>query len=76
MNAKLLKVKVQAGARENSILERAGDSFLIKVKAPAEGGRANAAVLALLASHLGLPAGKLWIIKGAHSPSKIIRIRP
>ena len=55
---------------------RSGDSFLVNVKAPAKDGRANAAALALLAKHLGVPAARLWIIKGAHSPSKIVQVHP
>jgi uncharacterized protein YggU (UPF0235/DUF167 family) len=48
---------------------------MIKVKAPAKDGRANAAALALLAKHLGVAAAKLWIIKGAKQPHKIIQIK-
>ena len=72
---RLLKVKVQSGSRKDEVLVRAADSFLVRVKAPAEMGRANAAMRSLLAAHLGVPAGRLWIVKGAHNPSKIIEIR-
>jgi uncharacterized protein YggU (UPF0235/DUF167 family) len=71
-----IKVKVRADARRNSLSVKSADTLLIEVKAPAEGGRANAAVLALVATHLDVPAKKLWIIKGAHSPAKIIEVRP
>ena len=64
-----------AGARKEPITARAADSFLIQVKAPAYDGRANAAALNLLANHLGIEATKLWIIKGAHSPSKIVQVQ-
>lgn len=70
-----LKVKVRAGARRTAFVEKSPDSFTIDVKEPAENGRANRAVLERLAKHLGLPVGKLWIVKGAHSPSKIIDVR-
>ena len=71
-----VKVKVQAGSRRNSLTAKSADTFLVEVKAPAEDGRANRAALALVAAHLGVPAKKLWIIKGAHSPAKIIEVRP
>lgn len=74
MTPQLLKLKVMAGSREESLTARAGDSYLINVKAPAKDGRANAAALALLAKHLGVAAAKLWIIKGAHAPSKIVKV--
>lgn len=68
------KVKVHAGARENRLLEKAPDTFEAWVKAEAERGQANAAVLALLARHLGVEAKRLRIIKGATSPSKIVTL--
>ena len=68
-------MKVQAGARENQLTVRSADSFLISVKEPAESGRANCAALALLGRHLSIPPERLWIVKGAHSPAKIIEVR-
>lgn len=68
------KLKVHAGARENRLVAKAPDAFEVWVKAPAERGQANAAVLAILAAHLGLPAARLRIIKGSTSPSKIVTL--
>ena len=39
-------------------------------------GRANAAVRAMLAEHLGVAENKLSLIKGATSPAKIFLKRP
>ena len=66
-----LKVKVHAGERQNKLVEKSPDTYEIWVKAPAEQGRANEAVRALLAAHLQLPENKLSLIKGATSPAKI-----
>ena len=66
-----IKVKVHAGEKKNRLEQKAPDTFEIWVKAPAEQGRANEAVRAALAAHLGLPENKLSLIKGATSPSKI-----
>ena len=66
-----LKVKVHADEKHNKIVEKSADTFEIWVKAPAEQGRANEAVRALLAAHLQLPENKLSLIKGATSPAKI-----
>ncbi len=66
-----IKVKVHAGEKKNKLVEKSADSFEVWVKAPAEQGRANEAVRALLAAHLGLAENKLSLIKGATSPAKI-----
>ncbi|WP_428057565.1 DUF167 domain-containing protein [Candidatus Avelusimicrobium alvi] len=66
-----IKVKVHAGEKKNRLEQKSPDSYEIWVKAPAEQGRANEAVRAVLAEHLGLPENKLSLIKGATSPAKI-----
>ena len=66
-----LKVKVHADEKKNKIVQKSADSFEIWVKAPAEQGRANEAVRASLAEHIGVPENKLSLIKGATSPAKI-----
>lgn len=65
------KVKVHADEKKNKIVQKTPDTFEIWVKAPAQEGRANEAVRALLAEHLQLPENKLSLIKGATSPAKI-----
>ena len=47
-----IKVKVHAGEKKNKLVQKAPDTFELWVKAPAEQGRANEAVRALLAQHL------------------------
>ncbi len=66
-----VKVKVHAGEKKNRWEQKAPDCFEIWVKAPAQEGRANEAVRALLAQALGISENKLSLIKGATSPSKI-----
>ncbi len=66
-----MKVRVHAGEKKNRLEQKNVDTFEIWVKAPAEQGRANEAVRALLAEHLHLPENKLSLIKGATSPAKI-----
>jgi uncharacterized protein YggU (UPF0235/DUF167 family) len=74
MKSAYLKVKVHAEAKENRVLQKSPDGYEVFVIEPAERGRANKAVLALLAEHLGVAAGRLWIVKGAHSPAKIVAV--
>ena len=70
----LYKIKVHPDAKENRLARKGPDAFEAWVRAPAERGLANAAVLSLLAGELGLPAKRLRVIKGAQSPSKIVSI--
>ena len=70
-----LKVKVHAGEKKNRLEQKGADSYEIWVKAPAEQGRANESVRALLAQHLGIAENKLSLINGATSPAKIFRLR-
>ncbi len=67
-------VKVVPGSRKSEIAGRYGDRLKVKVAAPPEDGRANAAVCELLASDLGLPARSVSVISGHASPQKTIRM--
>lgn len=69
------KLKVHAGAKEDRLIRKGPDRYEVWVRQPAEDGRANRAVLALLSKHVGIPAGRLWIIKGARASSKIIAVK-
>jgi uncharacterized protein (TIGR00251 family) len=70
----LLRVHVQPGAGRTAVMGRHGDALKVKVGAPPEGGRANEAVLALLATTLGVPAGSVTLDGGASSRAKRVRI--
>lgn len=69
------RLKVHASAKEERLHSIGPDRFEVWVREPAEGGRANRAVLALLSKSVGVPAGRLWIVKGAHTSSKIIALK-
>ncbi|MCX5797630.1 MAG: DUF167 domain-containing protein [Elusimicrobia bacterium] len=71
---KLLRVKVHPDSRENRLEEKGPTAYEAWVKAEAEQGKANAAVLSLLAARLGIEAKRLRIIKGATAPSKIVAV--
>jgi len=70
----LIKLKVRADAREASVTKKSDDSYEVCVKAPAEDGRANREALSALANAMGLNARRLHIVKGATSPSKIVKV--
>ncbi len=74
-----LAVRVQPGAGRDRLVglqpDAAGDLALkLKVAAPPEDGRANAAVIRLLAKALQLPRGSLSLRQGERDRSKVVAI--
>jgi uncharacterized protein YggU (UPF0235/DUF167 family) len=69
-----VKVKVQAGAKKETITRKNKDSYHISVKQPAERNLANTRVCEIIASSLGIPVKNIRIISGHQSPSKILSI--
>lgn len=53
-----------------------GDGYVVRVKEPPVEGRANRAVLRLLASHLGVPESRLRVVSGFSSRNKVIEVIP
>lgn len=47
---------------------------MLKVKAPPEKGRANEAVIALLAERLGIDASSISMVSGHGSPAKVVEV--
>lgn len=70
----LLRVKAVPGARANQISGPLGDRLKVRVAAPPEGGKANKAIIALLAKALALKPRDITIEAGHTSPEKTIRI--
>jgi uncharacterized protein (TIGR00251 family) len=69
-----LSVKVRPGAREGAIVGWQQGVLRLSVQSPPERGKANAAVVALLAKRLGVPRSSVSIEQGAASRDKIIRV--
>ncbi|WP_018145629.1 DUF167 domain-containing protein [Thioalkalivibrio sp. AKL6] len=67
-----LKVKVAPGSKRNAIGGWMGDTLKLKVHAPPEKGRANAAVIGLLAAELDCPKSAVQVVAGATSRSKTV----
>jgi uncharacterized protein (TIGR00251 family) len=68
-----IQVKVKPGSKTEE-LSREGDSFLIKVKEPAREGRANQAVIKLLAEHFSVRKSQVRILSGFRSRNKVIEV--
>ncbi len=69
-----IRVKVNAGARSESVRRLDADLYQVRTRAPAERGKANIRVLELLANEFGCPVTQLRIVSGATSPLKTIAI--
>lgn len=70
-----LNVKVVPGSSRSQIVGWLGDALKIKVTAPPEKGRANEAVVALLAHKFGISTDHIQIESGHSSPSKVVAIQ-
>jgi uncharacterized protein (TIGR00251 family) len=69
-----LRLKIVPGARQDKIAGILGDRLKIQVSAPPENGRANQAVINLLAKTLGLRPADLTIISGLSDARKTCRL--
>lgn len=70
-----LSVRVQPGARRDALLDRlATGEWKLAVTAPPEAGRANEAVVELMAELLGVKRRQLTVARGASSRSKSIEV--
>lgn len=70
-----LAVKVAPKAARSAITGWMGDMLKLSVTAVPEHGKANAAVIELLAAALGLPKTALTVVQGQAAPRKLIEIR-
>jgi len=69
-----LSLKVIPGASRDEISGWLGDSLKVRVRAPAEGGKANTAVTRVLAMSLGVPRQAVRIVSGTTAARKVFEI--
>jgi uncharacterized protein (TIGR00251 family) len=70
----LLPVRVQPRAGRDEVAGWHGHALRVRVAAPPVGGRANQAVIALLAEALGLPRSSIEVVSGDTSRDKLVRV--
>jgi len=56
------------------MLPASGGALVVRITAPPEDGKANDAVLRLLAKALARPASSLELVRGATTRNKLIRL--
>ena len=73
VNGVTVELRVQPRARRTA-LETTGDTLKAAVTAPPENGKANDAVIALLAGEWRLPKSVFSVIKGASARNKTLSV--
>ncbi|MDM7998754.1 MAG: DUF167 domain-containing protein [Dehalococcoidia bacterium] len=72
-----IQVKVKPRSKTEDVTrEIGGDVYVVRVKQPPVEGKANRAVLRLLARHFGVPESHLRIVSGLSSKNKVIEVIP
>jgi len=75
MPKKLITVRVKPGSKKGPLVQAALDgSLLVYVREPAVEGRANKAVIKLLAEYFKVPKSQVKIVRGYTIRQKIVRI--
>ena len=69
-----IRVKVQPRASRNQILGFRGDVLQVRVTAPPERGKANEALVELLAEAIGISKSKVRVLKGHTARDKWVAI--
>jgi uncharacterized protein len=69
-----LLIKVVPASSRNCIAGWLGETLKIRVTAPAERGKANAAVAAIIAEALGVSKECIRVVAGPASPRKTVEI--
>ena len=69
-----LAIRVIPRAKRAGLEQGEDGTWVARVTAPAEGGRANDALIALLAQHVHLPQRDVTIVHGYTSRRKLIEI--
>jgi uncharacterized protein (TIGR00251 family) len=74
MKEVLIKIYLQTKSSRNEIVGSYRDGIKVKVTAPPIEGKANEALIRLLAKELGISPSCIEILKGHHSREKTLRI--
>jgi uncharacterized protein (TIGR00251 family) len=68
-----IQVKVKPNSRTEEVSQES-DGFIVRVKEPPREGKANQAVVKLLAEHFGVPRSQVRILSGFGSKNKVVEV--
>ena len=74
MEATRVRLRVSPGAKRAHVVGRHGDAWKVRVAAPPEGGRANDAIIRLVADTLALPRDAVALVAGHGSRDKTVEL--
>ncbi|MDQ3076846.1 MAG: DUF167 family protein [bacterium] len=69
-----IKVRVKAGSKKETLEQKSKDHYSISVKEKAERNMVNKRIIEIIAHRYALPLGKVRIVSGHQSPSKILSV--
>ena len=69
-----VQLRVSPGAKSAHVVGRHGEAWKVRVAAPAEGGRANEAVVRRLAATLSLPRDAVTLVSGHGARDKLVQL--
>jgi uncharacterized protein (TIGR00251 family) len=69
----LIKVKVFAGCKRDEIIKKKNDEFEVRVKEKAEEGRANRAVIKVLANYFKIDESMIRLIKSLKDRNRFLK---
>src|SRR5918912_585444 len=70
----VIRLHVQPGAGRTAVVGRHGDAVKVRVAAPPEGGRANDAVVALMAASFDVKLAQVTLVSGQSSRAKRVKL--
>ena len=69
-----IELTVSPGAARSELVGRHGDGWRARVAAPPERGRANRALVELLAEALGVPRDRVAVVAGQTGRRKVVEV--
>lgn len=75
ISATKIQIKVVPGSSKDEVVGPYGEGLKLRVTAAPEKGKANTAVIRLLAEHFGVKQTQIQIVAGASSPRKVVEIK-
>lgn len=69
-----INIKVIANAKKPEVIQDENNLLKVKVSSPAVEGKANKAVIKILAEHFGVKERQIAIVKGEKSSNKLIEV--
>ena len=73
-SSKVIKVRVIPNAKKNDVSEETGGKLKVRVRAQAVDGKANKAMIEVLAEFFKVKKGDIRIIRGEKSREKVIEL--